>query len=55
MPVVVMLSGREDPAAIDKAFRLGAAACMSRRAVTGTDLPGRVDAWMEQGPNFRSV
>jgi DNA-binding NarL/FixJ family response regulator len=55
MPVVVMLSGREDPAAIDKAVRLGAAACMSRRAVSATDLPGRVDAWMEQGPNFRSV
>jgi len=53
--VVVMLSGREDAAAIDRAFRLGAAACMSRRAVTADDLPGRVDAWMEQGPNFRSV
>ena len=55
MPVVVMLTGREDPAAIDQAFRLGATACMSRRAVTAIDLPGRVDAWMEQGPNFRSV
>ena len=54
-PVVVMLAGREDPAAIDRAFRLGAAACMSRRAVSADDLPGRVDAWMEQGPNFRSV
>ena len=55
LPVVVLLADHENPGAIDRAFSLGAAACVSRRAVTPSDLPGRVDAWMEQGPNFRAV
>jgi DNA-binding NarL/FixJ family response regulator len=55
LPVVVMLGAREDPAAIDAAFRLGAEACMSRAAVSPEELPQRVEAWLEQGPNFRAV
>ncbi|GAC1331793.1 MAG: hypothetical protein NVSMB17_10130 [Candidatus Dormibacteria bacterium] len=53
-PVVILLAGGEAPATIDRAFGLGAAACVSRAALSSEELAGRVESWIEQGANYRS-
>lgn len=54
-PVVVTLSATVKPASFNRAFELGAVACMSTQSVNPEQLTAGLGKWLEQGADLRSV
>jgi DNA-binding NarL/FixJ family response regulator len=55
LPVVAMLSSSVDPAAVNRAFELGAVACHSTVKLSPTELGELISRWLEKGADLRSA
>ena len=53
-PVVVTLSATGKPASFNRAFELGAVACISTQSLNPEQLTARLAKWLEQGADLRS-
>jgi DNA-binding NarL/FixJ family response regulator len=55
VPVAVTLSSEVDPAAANRAFELGAVACLSTRGSTPEEIARSVGQWLDRGEDLRST
>lgn len=54
LPVVVTLTGEADPPSVNRAFELGAVACVAMRRVSPEDFAAAVPTWLDRGADRRS-
>ena len=55
LPVIAVLAASVDPAAVNRAFELGAVACHSTANLTPTELGEAIGRWLEKGADLRSA
>ena len=55
LPVIAVLTSTVDPAAVNRAFELGAVACHTTAKLSPTELGEAVSRWLERGADLRSA